>query len=156
MSGSALSQSKDTVSNYKYWVSAGIWADREVTYNLNYSFASANCFYKAGYMRKGEHFMGGIGKDEIIFNTFDFSIGTRMQTKWFQASYFIGPSFLFGKQHLLSDEIVNYKTFGLQMETQLLFRPANEFGIGIGLYANVNLKRHYAGLNINVTLGNGK
>ncbi len=38
----------------------------------------------------------------------------------------------------------------------LLFRLANEVGIGIGLFGNINPENIFGGLQANITLGNGK
>ena len=45
---------------------------------------------------------------------------------------------------------------GLRTDIQLLFKLANEVGFGIGLYGNLNFIKNYAGVSVNITLGNGK
>ena len=142
---------------YKYWMTVGSWVDRDLTANFNYSFSIGNNFYKVGFLSKGDSFpFEGFGSDNILIRAIDISIGRRLQTEWFQASLFVGTSYVFGKKLLINDSIEKFNTVGLETDIQLLFRPANEVGIGIGLYGNLNFIKNYAGININLTLGNGK
>lgn len=144
-------------ATYKYWMTIGFWIDRDVTANFNYNFSLDNNFYKVGYLTKGYSFpFGGFGSGNILIRSIDISIGRRLQFEWFQASLFAGPSYVFGKKLLITDSIEKFNTVGLETEIQLLFRPSNEVGIGIGLYGNINFIKNYVGININLTLGNGK
>ena len=148
-------QGKD--STYKYWMTVGFFFNPDITFNLNYSFSLGNNFYKVGYQTKGDGLIwGGFGKNKYLFRSLDFSIGRRLQSKWFQASLFIGPSYVFGKKLLMTNTVEDFSTIGLETDMQVLFRPANEVGIGIGLFGNLNFIKNSAGININLTLGNGK
>lgn len=153
----SYSQEKDSAAVYKYWITTGAWVDRVLTLNCSYSFSSGSNFYKVGYIRHGENFpFGGIDLNGVISNSVDVSIGKRYQTTWFQVSHFIGPCLVFGKKSISLDKNESFATAGIEMITQLLFRPANEVGIGFGLIGNINFEKSYAGLTINITLGNGK
>ena len=158
-SGNLLfAQEEDTT--YKYWITIGGMLNNDlVSGNLNYSFSLGSHFYKAGYFTRGGFSLSNnraVGKDGYLYNTIDISIGKRLQSEWFQAAFFVGPSYLFGKKELSEDNFENYNTVGLESDIQLLFRPANDVGVGIGLYGNLNFEKNYAGLNVNITLGNGK
>lgn len=158
-SGNSLfAQSEDTT--YKYWMTIGAMLTYEVvSLNLGYTFSLGSNFYKASYLKKGGFSLSGnstVGNDGYLFNTIDISFGKRLQSEWFQAAFFVGPSYLFGKKELSEDNYENYNTVGLQSDWQLLFRIADEVGIGVGLYGNLNFEKNYAGLNVNLTLGNGK
>jgi hypothetical protein len=97
------------------------------------------------------------GRDGYVYNSIDISIGKRIQSEWFQASLFAGPAFVFGKNDIaLPGEYEKFNTLGFETDMHLLFRPANEVGFGIGLYSNLNFQRSYAGINISITIGNGK
>jgi hypothetical protein len=144
-------------STYKYWMTVGGWVDRDIRLNFNYSFSLGNNFYKVGYFIRGGFSQNpSIGNDGYLYNSFDISIGKRFQSEWFQVAFFAGPSYVFGKKQISPDNDEKFYTIGLETDVQLLFRPANEVGVGIGLYGNINFERSFVGININITLGNGK
>ena len=153
-----FAQEEDTV--YKYWMTVGWMFNNDLmSSNLNYSFSLGNNFYKIGYFGRGGFSLSDtptVGRDGYLYNTIDISIGKRFQSEWFQAAFFVGPSYLFGKKELSEDNFENYNTVGLESDIQLLFRLADEVGVGVGLYGNLNFEKSYAGMNINITLGNGK
>jgi hypothetical protein len=150
-------QEKD--STYKYWMTFGFFVDKEMTLNADYSFSLGNNFYKVGYLKEGDSFPFGTihaDPDKYFFRSISTSIGKRFQSEWFQASAFCGPSYLFGEKGININQYKNFNAVGLEAEIQLLFRFANEFGIGIGLHGNLNYIKNFGGININLTLGNGK
>lgn len=153
-----VAQGEDTT--YKYWITIGGMLTNEVaSINLGYSFSLGSNFYKASYLQKSGFSLSSnsvVGNDGYLYNSIDVSIGRRLQSEWFQAALFIGPSYLFGKKEVTENNYENYNTVGLQSDLQLLCRIADEVGIGVGLYGNLNFENNYAGLNVNVTLGNGK
>jgi hypothetical protein len=155
LSNPLAAQEKDTT--YKYWITVGAWIGRNLSENLSYNFSLGDNFYKVGYfIRGGFSETPSVGEDGYLFNTVDISVGKRLQSKWFQSSMFVGPSFVFGKKRASFGNTDDYETAGLEADIQLLFRPANEVGIGVGLYGNLNFVKNYIGLNVNLTLGNGK
>ena len=158
-------QEKDTI--YKYWITigGGFWPEQDISFNINYSFSpnfsflSGDNFFKVGYLSKGGFSFGenlGVGSDGYLYNTIDISIGKRLLSEWFMACVFLGPSYVFGKERTPYGPYKQFRTFGLESDIQLLFRPGNDIGIGVGLYSNLNLANFYTGININITLGNGK
>ncbi len=150
-----LAQKED--STYKYWITIGGWIEKNVSLNFNYSFSLGNNFYKVGYFTRGGFSQSpSVGKDGYLFNTIDISIGKRLKSEWFNICLFLGPSYVFGKKRISQGIYEKYSTFGLESDVQLLFRPADEIGIGVGFYGNLNFTKNYAGININLTLGNGK
>ena len=149
---SILAQGKDTT--YKYWMTLGIGVIN-TSVNFNYSFSLGDNFFKAGYLKRGG-LLTITGKDGYLYNTIDISIGRRLQSEWFQASLFAGPTYIFGEKRVPSNDNEKYNAIGLNTDLQLLFRLANEVGIGLGLYGNLNFEKNYAGININLTFGNGK
>lgn len=150
-----FAQEKDTT--YKYWITFGSWIDRDIATNINYSFSLGNNFYKVGYFIKGGFSQTpSVGDNGYLFNSVDISVGRRLLFEWFQTSAFAGPSFVFGKKRISQNNTEKYNTVGFQTDIQLLFKPADEFGVGIGLYGNLNFVKNYSGININLTIGNGK
>lgn len=141
----------------KYWITVGCWVDRDIATNISYSFSLGDNFYKVGYLSKGDSFpFRGFGSDNILIRSVDISFGKRLQSDWFQLALFIGPSYVFGKKLLQTDKIEKFNSIGLEADIQLLFRLANEVGIGAGLYGNLNSVKNYIGINVNLTIGNGK
>ena len=144
-------------NSYKYWMTIGFWAHRDVNINANYCFSLMTNYYKVGYfMRGGLSEEPTTDEDGYLIQSIDLSIGKRLQSKWFQASLFGGPAFVFGKRRISVFNDEKFNTVGLETDIQLLFRLANEVGLGVGLYGNLNFIKNYAGININITLGNGK
>ncbi len=155
LANSLYAQKED--STYKYWVTVGGLINKNVSLNFNYIFSSHNNFYKVGYFIRGGFSQNpSIGDDGYLYNSFDISIGKRLQTEWFQVAFFAGPSYVFGKKQISEDNDEKFNTIGLETDVQLLFRLANEVGIGIGLYGNLNFEKSFVGININITIGNGK
>ena len=147
-------QEKDTT--YKYWVTIGlIGYEGDLALNLSYNFSLAEKFFKVGYLLKCG-MMGGLAEDGFLHKSIDISIGDRWQSEWFQSSLFAGPAFIFGEKKNSTGDRENYNTIGVETELQFLFRMANEVGIGLGLYGNLNFQKSFFGFNINFTLGNGK
>ena len=141
-------------SSYKYWITlGGFYFNDNISGNISYSFAPENVFYKVGWTVQDEFNLSSSGPD---FNSIDISIGKRIKKEWWQIVFFAGPSYVFGKQIITEQNRTDFYTIGVQSDIQILFRVANEFGIGIGLWGNLNPKRSLAGLNINLALGNGK
>jgi len=151
----SLLQAQNEDTTYKYWITTGGWIDKNVSLNFNYSFSLCDNFYKVGYFIRGGFSQNpSVGEDGYLFNSVDISIGRRLQSEWFQSSLFVGPSFVFGKKRIAPGNNEKYNTVGLETDIQLLFRPANEIGLGIGLYGNLNFIKNYAGININLSFGN--
>jgi len=108
-------------------------------------------FYRGGLLSNE-----GPDEDGYLFKSIDFSIGKRIQYEWFKASLFAGPAFVFGKRSVSHFDYEKFYTAGLEADVQLLFRPANEVGIGVSLFGNLNIIKNYSGVNFCITLGNGK
>ena len=158
--GSAcILKAQEQDSTYKYWMTLGLMAynNNGATLNLSYSFNIGHNFYKAGYSAKGDILHTSVpAKDGYQYQAVDVSIGKRWQSEWFQAALFAGPAYVFGKKRITYGNNEDYHTVGLNTDLQLLFRLANEVGIGVGLYGNVNFDHSYAGINVNFAIGNGK
>jgi len=145
-------QAQEEDSSYKYWLTwGGMYDGENLSGNLGYSFSAGDNFYKVGYIAHGE-FM----RESPDFNSIDVSIGKRFQSEWWQAAIFAGPSYVFVNKSIGNGNREKHGTIGLQTDIQLLFRYADELGIGLGLWGNVNSEKSYAGFNIVLTLGNGK
>ncbi len=151
----SYAQERDT--SYKYWMTIGGWIDRDVNLNFNYSFSLGPDFYKVGYFIRGGFSQNPIpSTNGYLYHSVDISIGKRLQSKWFQASLFAGPSYIFGEKRVAANNNEKYNTIGLETDLQLLFRLADEVGIGLGLFGNLNFEKNFTGFDINLTLGNGK
>jgi hypothetical protein len=132
--------------------------ENNISVGASYAFSLGDYFFKAGYLARGAFSLGdGPGYDNTghYYKSVDICLGQRFQSEWFQSAFFAGPAYVFGKKRV-NDEIINYGTAGLQTDIQLLFRAANEIGLGIGLYANFNFEQSFAGINLNISFSNGK
>jgi len=156
----SLLQAQEDDSSYKYWMTWGFMLiNDDISGNLGYSFSLAENFYKVSWLvqDKFEPSPWGGGSIEMAdFNSIDISIGKRFQSEWWQSNIFVGPSYVFGGKDISTSNREKYSTIGLQTDIQLLFRLADEIGIGVGLWGNANFEKSRAGININITLGNGK
>ena len=149
-------KAQDSTNEYKYWMTLGVGVYKQtMSANLNYSFSLGDNFYKVGYLHRGG-ILGGSGEDGLLNTSVDISIGKRIQSEWFQAAFFGGPSYIFGRKSIGHGDTENFKTVGLEADVQLLFRAANEVGIGVGLFGNINFVKSYSGISFNITIGNGK
>ncbi|MFA6596443.1 MAG: hypothetical protein WCS69_01890 [Ignavibacteriaceae bacterium] len=142
-------QGKD--STYKYWMTIGFRPDMGMMFNPSYSFSLGDYFYKVGYFTQDI-----VLRAEPLLNYVSISIGKRFRSKWFEASFFSGPSCVYGDKGVNPALYTKFITPGLETDVQLLFRLANEVGIGVGLYGNLNFIKNFGGITINITLGNGK
>lgn len=157
LTSTAYCQSIDTT--YKYWMSAGFWIEeqRGITFEGDYTFSLDNNFYKVAYLYRGG-LLGDMNADvgKYIFGSVNILAGKRLQSKWFQASLFCGPSYVYGSRGITGGFNEKFNTAGLDLQTQLIFRLANEIGIGIGLNGNLNFVKNFGDIFINITIGNGK
>jgi hypothetical protein len=142
-------------SAYKYSMSVGMLIEnyKGITFDADYSFSLGDNYYKIGYLSKGS-FLGDTPNEagQYFFRSFNISIGKRFQSEWFQASLFCGPSYVYGNSY--SNE--SFNTIGLATQVQLLFRPANELGIGVGMQGNLNFVKNFGAIYVNFTIGNGQ
>lgn len=125
----------------------------------DYNFTFRGNFYSVGYVRKDESTPGTDfipAPDKFRLNSFTVSIGNRFQSKWFDASVYCGPSFVYGNKGINSDIEEKFTAMGLHSMIQLLFRYENALGIGLGLYSNLNFVKNFQGINVIFTFGNGK
>ncbi len=153
----SLIQAQESDSSYKYWMTFGLGSiDDNISGNLSYSFSVGENFYKVGWLIQDKFNPIGSSFETVDFNSIDFSIGKRFESEWWQAAFFAGPSFLFGEKKVPSGDRERYNTIGVQTDIQLLLRLADEIGIGVGLWGNANFEKGRAGINVNITLGNGK
>ena len=140
-------------SSYKYWMTFGfMFMNENISGNLGYSFSIGENFYKVGVLAKNEDFFS----PKYKFRSIDISFGKRFISEWWQTSFFAGPSYVFGDNSTSNGNKEIYESIGLQTDIQLLFRLADEIGIGVGLWGNVNFEKSLVGINVNITLGNGK
>jgi hypothetical protein len=151
----SVSFSQENDSTYKYWMTLGLWADRDADVALNYSFSPGQNFFTVGYFERGG-FLGGLASDGYHISAVNASIGDRIQSQWFHVSGFIGPSFIFGRKIIPGGDQESFKTIGLDLQSQFLFRVANEVGFGLALYGNLNPVKNYSGFRFMITIGNGK
>ena len=105
-------QEEDT--EYKYWMTLGVGIIN-TTLDLSYSFSIEDYFYKAGYLRRGGLFTT-TGRDGYLYNAVNISIGKRLQSEWFQASLFTGPSYLFGERKAAGESNVRFNSIGLESD----------------------------------------
>ena len=154
----SLLQAQEEDSSYKYWMTfGGGYIGENISGNLSYSFSLENNFYKVGWLIQDEfHLFGGGSIITADFNSIDISVGKRFQSEWWQTTFFAGPSYVFGEKKVSNSNKEKYNTVGLQTDIQLLFRLADEIGIGVGLWGNANFEKSRVGININITMGNGK
>ena len=143
-------------STYQYWMTLGMGVNQGgFTFDGDYSFSLGNNFYKVGYLFKDNKTFNA-ESDKYFFNSISGSIGKRFQSKWFEASVFCGPSCIIGEKGIYQDIYKKFTTIGLESKIQLLIKPANEVGFGISCYGNLNPMKNFGGINLNITIGNGK
>ncbi len=124
-----------------------------ITFDADYSFSLGEYFYKIGYISKGSFLNDTPEEDgQYFFRSINLSIGKRFQSEWFETSLFCGPAYVYGNSY--SNK--SFYTVGLATQVQLLFRPANEIGIGVGMQGNLNFVKNFGAIYLNITLGNGK
>lgn len=154
----AFCQENDTT--YKYWLPIGVQMETgNFTFHTGYCFSVANNFYKAGYFLKGDILPSGYSKADpgkYVFRSFSALMGKRTQTKWFAAYAFGGLSYVEGSKGISSGIDKKIHTVGLQAEVYLLFRIANEIGIGVSGMGNVNATKCFVASTVTFTIGNGK
>ncbi len=154
----AFCQENDTT--YKYWMTFGTQAENYYfTFHTGYCFSIGTNFYKAGYYLKGNLYPGDNftpDPERYVFRSLSALIGKRYQSKWFAAYGFGGLSYVDGKKGINYGIYKNIHTIGLQAEVYLLFRIANEIGIGINCMGNVNATRCFVASTVTFTIGNGK
>ncbi len=149
----SLLQAQENNSDYKYWMTWGLmWINEDISGNLSYSFSISDNFYKVGWLIQDKFNPFGGSFETAELNSIGVSIGKRFQNEWWHAAIFAGPSYVFGENKVRE----KYDTIGLQTDIQLLFRFANEIGIGVGLWGNANFEKSRAGINVNITIDNGK
>jgi hypothetical protein len=65
---------------------------------------------------------------------------------------FCGPSYVYGNSYNND----SFNAIGLATQVQLLFRLADEIGIGVGMQGNLNFVKNFGAIYVNISLGNGK
>jgi hypothetical protein len=154
----AFSQDKDSSYNgsaYKYWMTVGMFVEnyKGITFDADYSFSIGDNFYKVGYLSKGSFWSDSPSEEgQHFFRSINISIGKRFLTEWFQASLFCGPSYVYGNSYNND----SFNAIGLATQVQLLFRLADEIGIGVGMQGNLNFVKNFGAIYVNISLGNGK
>jgi hypothetical protein len=156
-----FAQEKET--NYKYWLNFGIGGQHELSssFALNYNFSIEKHFLQAGY-----HFSGAIinlnggflqPSGGNILHAYNISYGERLMSNYFLSAAFIGPSLVTGKVNNQADNISkSYTTIGLSIEAQWIFRAANELGLGIEFYGNLNRYQNISAISFIIYLSNNK
>lgn len=137
---------------YKYWLtfSTGFIPQNYISSSYSYHFSWREYFIKAGIFGRISWSLSG-----LQCTSYDISLGKRNLTKWFMGSYYLGLAYTKGE--LRDNGNTNrFNTIGLQGNVQYVLRLADEIGIGVGGYANLNYFRSYLGAEINFTIGNGK
>ena len=151
-------QENDTT--YKYWMTLGTLAENyDFTFHAGYCFSIGSNFYKAGYYLKGNLLPGDNLDAEpgrSAFRSFSALMGKRTQSKWFAAYAFGGLAYVDGSRGIKTYGDKKIHTIGLQTEVYLLFRIANEIGVGVSGMGNVNATRCFVASAVTFTIGNGK
>lgn len=69
--------------------------------------------------------------------------------RWTRISLAGGPAFVFGElKNNMTTSKESFRTAGIYTDSQLIFTPIKELGIGIQLLGNVNFQQSYGGLRL--------
>ncbi len=142
---------------YKYWLTFGFgWNGSSLAGNLAYTFSWDSYFGKVGYHAYGYELFSRFYHGEHEFRSLCLSVGKRLKSRWVHFTGFQGVSIAKVNEFVKHGEYKTFYTPGLQTELQVILKPADEIGIGIGVLANVNFAHSYAAVTANLLLGNGK
>ena len=142
---------------YKYWMTIGFGGNGDVfAGNLAYNFSWNSFFGKVGYHTYGDELITRFHHGDHEFRAFDFSVGQRLKSRWVNFTAFQGVSMAQVEESLKPGETKKFYTPGLQTELQVILKPADELGMGIGILANLNPVHSYAVVTANLSLSNGK
>lgn len=156
---------------YKYWLNVGIGLNSSSTaaFGANYNFSIGDLYYQAGY-QSIYRYIGDYNYDysymEFPLKAINIAIGDVLIEEYIFASFFVGPSYVWGtnkkvtsQQNIFKDYIAeeeNFSTVGLVFNSQLIFTFIKEMGIGLELYGNINSVRSIAEIKLTFHLNNGK
>ena len=162
--------------DYKYWFNVGLGGQfvLHTSFSVNYNWSLNNYFAQVGYNSNGE-VVGAFAKifdpkpdyeEGYLIQAINFGMGTRNVKRYFSLASFIGPAFIWGEMPKTEERVEGgyeiyrtYKDFhsiGLVAQSQFIFKPIREFGVGIELYGNLNKIRNIACVRVIFHFNNAK
>jgi hypothetical protein len=155
-------------SQYQYWFNIGPGIDSyssDFNLGLNYNFSLCGNYYQLGYQsisRISKEFYPGLEFKEFPFYACNIGIGKVSVEKYLFFANFIGPAFVWGEKvgdNVDATGIRRIKEFysvGVALNSQIIFRPINELGVGLELYGNINPIRTLAEVRLSIHFNNGR
>ena len=126
----------------------------------NYNFAMAyHMRYKAMYFNAGWHFSGPEAKLFLArpmeqLNDIHVGAGLRFEDRWYNFSFFIGPSFATTWIPETSVMTKIHHQLGAHTELQFTFKYFYDLGIGTSLYGSFNKRYQVVGIQLHLYFSN--
>ncbi|HET6569435.1 MAG TPA: hypothetical protein VFG50_15815 [Rhodothermales bacterium] len=95
---------------------------------------------------------GLLGGDSV--GAFSIAIGRSRVNRWARIAATAGPALVFGTNY--SSTRSHYTTLGVLANLQGSLTPIKELGVGLDLYANLNLEKSAVGAGITIVLEGNK
>lgn len=156
---SVSAQEKSESQKDYYWMDAGLGSDnfgRGPFLAVNYRHKSI--LYRIRYIRSAEKSFFVPNPRENL-NDIGFMLGGTYSGKYMQLAASGGLGCVTGVfRYDWSSEIRNYErshffTAGIPLELSCHFQPIQYFGVGLGLYSNINRAKSIYGISVNVQVG---
>lgn len=143
--------SQEDTDVYKYWINTGggVSTEHDLSLLLSYTFGYEK-FYQVAFNDSQNFSLFG-DSDKQSLKSLSFAYGTRVKYEWFYATAFAGIA-------LVRHRNYNHKLFqpGIYLNSQAMFRLANEVGLGVNVYTVLTFNKSVVGLRFCISLGNGK
>ena len=136
------------------------WHTNKNVPNINFSMAYHHR-YKGMYFNAGWHFSGPeffINKNEIRpmeqLNDIHAGAGLRFEDRWYNFSFFIGPSIATTWIPQSSTHTKIYHQLGAHVEVQTTFKFFYDMGIGTSFYGSFNKRYQVVGIQLHMYFSN--
>ena len=145
-------EEEDVTKNTKFalWVTPGIGIFDSGSNIGGYTYSAdvTAMFGKIGFLTLRISKNVDADKTNRYINEIGLMLGYISKTRWGYMSVGTGPGVI-----QINDYNSRYLTFGAPFEVQAMLTPAQYFGIGGSLNANLNLKKPFVGISINLQIG---
>lgn len=118
---------------------------------IGYNFRFKEKYYKVGFVRTGNISLAGgyVGASYFFLNDVHIARGKRIQSRYFNYSYFVGGSYCSATNYLNVATPVK-RTVGVYGEASAVVKPLYDLGIGVTAYGNLNFELPVIGLRLDV------
>jgi len=150
-------QSQDSTHTYKEWINAGIGFSSpfektrgiKFSFVLSYNFGWDNIYYQVG--------INGVKQPNVEryldydISSISFLPGLRTMNRWLHGSVFLGPAPTSTNK---SNTTTIVWTVGLVLNLQGFLKLAEDVGLGIDVYGNLNTTQSVAALRFALHISN--